>query len=232
MHASRRVRRVSRAVDCLLLLASISAPAVALFADTIVQANAQGKQVVIQRDAILVKDDPSFLVYKHFDLKEQRVVKVVLNKGSLPYEVNPSAPEARRQIVETWKRFGHKATLVDDSGKRAELFDLYLDFYPPGGRGSLLESVPPMTKLPLLIDGGGADEIEFSKIARIEVEGSQVRVTLRGGQTEAGKFLMPTDKPAEVRVLGITEHYDPASADVFDFSLPLTRLKEIRFEVQ
>jgi len=232
MHASRRVRRVSRAVDCLLLLASISAPAVALFADTIVQANAQGKLVVIQRDAILVKDDPSFLVYKHFDLKEQRVVKVVLNKGSLPYEVNPSAPEARRQIVETWKRFGHKATLVDDSGKRAELFDLYLDFYPPGGRGSLLESVPPMTKLPLLVDGGGADEIEFSKIARIEVEGSQLRVTLRGGQTEAGKFLMPTDKPAEVRVLGITEHYDPASADVFDFSLPLTRLKEIRFEVQ
>ena len=100
MHASRRVRRVSRAVDCLLLLASISAPAVSLFADTIYQANAQGKQVVIQRDAIVVKDDPSFLVYKHFDLKEQRVVKVVLNKGSLPYEVNPSAPEARRQIVE------------------------------------------------------------------------------------------------------------------------------------
>jgi len=232
MHASRRVRRVSRAVDCLLLLASISAPAVPLFADTIVQANAQGKLVVIQRDAILVKDDPSFLVYKHFDLKEQRVVKVVLNQGSLPYQVNPSAPEARRQIVETWKRFGHKATLVDDSGKRAELFDLYLDFYPPGGRGSLLESVPPRTTLPLLIDGGGADEIEFSKIARIEVEGSQLRVTLRSGQTEAGKFLMPTDKPAEVRVLGITEHYDPASADVFDFSLPLTRLKEIRFEVQ
>ena len=232
MHASRRVRRVSRAVDCLLLLASISAPAVPLFADTIVQANAQGKLVVIQRDAILVKDDPSFLVYKHFDLKEQRVVKVVLNQGSLPYQVNPSAPEARRQIVETWKRFGHKATLVDDSGKRAELFDLYLDFYPPGGRGSLLESVPPRTTLPLLIDGGGADEIELSKIARIEVEGSQLRVTLRGGQTEAGKFLMPTDKPAEVRVLGITEHYDPASADVFDFSLPLTRLKEIRFEVQ
>src|SRR5207247_2356508 len=83
---------------CLLLLASISAPAVSLFADTIYQANAQGKQVVIQRDAIVVKEDPSFLVYKHFDLKEQRVVKVVLNKGSLPYEVNTSAPEARRQI--------------------------------------------------------------------------------------------------------------------------------------
>ena len=89
-----------------------------------------------------------------------------------------------------------------------------------------------MTKLPLLIDGGGADEIEFSKIARIEVEGSQLRVTLRGGQTAAGRFLMPTDKPAEARVLGITEHYDPASADVFDFSLPLARLKEIRFQEQ
>jgi len=232
MHASRRVRRVPLAVHCLLLLASISAPADSLFADTIYQANAQGKQVVIQRDAIVVKDDPSFLVYKHFDLKEQRVVKVVLNKGSLPYEVNTSAPEARRQIVETWKRFGHKATLVDDGGKSTELFDLYLDFYPPGGRGSLLESVPPMTQLPLLIDGGGADEIEFSKIARIEAEGSQLRVTLRGGQIEAGKFLMPTDKPAEARVLGITEHYDPASADVFDFSLPLARLKEIRFQEQ
>ena len=232
MHASRRVPRVLLAVDGLLLLALICAPAAPLFADTIYQTNAQGKQVVIQRDAIVVKDDPSFLVYKHFDLKEQRVVKVVLNKGSLPYEANTSAPEARRQIVETWKRFGHKATLVDDGGKSTELFDLYLDFYPPGGRGSLLESVPPMTKLPLLIDGGGADEIEFSKIARIEAEGSQLRVTLRGGQIEAGKFLMPTDKPAEARVLGITEHYDPASADVFDFSLPLARLKEIRFQEQ
>ena len=232
MHASRRVPRVLLAVDRLLLLALVCAPAAPLFADTIYQTNAQGKQVVIQRDAIVVKDDPSFLVYKHFDLKEQRVVKAVLNKGSLPYEVNPSAPEARRQIVETWKRFGHKATLADDSGKSAELFDLYLDFYPPGGRGSLLESVPPRTTLPLLIDGGGADEIEFSKIARIEVEGSQLRVTLRGGQIEAGKFLMPTDKPAEARVLGITEHYDPASAEVFDFSVPLTRLKEIRFQEQ
>ena len=232
MHAPRRVRRVPLAVECLLLLTSIPAPAAPLFADTIYQTNAQGKLVVIQRDAIVVKDDPSFLVYKHFDLKEQRVVKVVLNKGSLPYEVNPSTPDARRQIVETWKRFGYKATLVDDSGKSTELFDLYLDFYPPGGRGSLLESVPPRTTLPLLIDGGGADEIEFSKIARIEVEGSQLRVTLRGGHTEAGKFLMPTDKPAEARVLGITEHYDPASADVFDFSIPLARLKEIRFEVQ
>jgi hypothetical protein len=41
---------------------------------------------------------------------------------------------------------------------------------------------------------------------------------------------MPTDRPAEARLLGITEQYDPASAEVFDFSLPLARLKEIRFE--
>src|SRR5436305_12416141 len=100
MHASRWARPVSRAVDCLLLLASISAPAVPLFADTIVQANAQGKLVVIQRGAIVVKDDPSILVYKHFDLKEQRVVKVVLSQGSIPYQFNPSAPQSRRQIVD------------------------------------------------------------------------------------------------------------------------------------
>ena len=44
-----------------------------------------------------------------------------------------------------------------------------------------------------------------------------------------GKFLMPTSQPAEVRVLGITDKYDPAS-DVFDFSVPLFQLRMISFE--
>ncbi|HLW79455.1 MAG TPA: hypothetical protein VKU44_07625, partial [Terriglobia bacterium] len=60
--------------------------------------------------------------------------------------------------------------------------------------------------------------------------GPHLRITMRDGQSEAGRFLMPTDKPAEVRVLGITDHYDPASPEVFDLSQPLTALKEIRFE--
>jgi len=203
---------------------------VPLAADTIYQASARGKPVIIQRDAIVVKEDSSLLVYKHFDLKEQRVAKVFLYKTSLPYSVETSSPGARQQIVETWKRFGYKATLVDDAGKSTHVFDVFLDFFPPGGRGSLLESVPARTTLPLLIEGGGADELEFSKIDRLEVQGTRLKVTQRDGQTIVGQFLMPTDKPAEVRVLGITDHYDPASADVFDFSLPLARLKEIRFE--
>lgn len=46
---------------------------------------------------------------------------------------------------------------------------------------------------------------------------------------EAGRFLMPTNQPAEARFLGITDQYNPASSQVFDFSLPLARVKEIRF---
>jgi hypothetical protein len=213
-----------------LLIASLVADATPLAADTIFQTNAQGKQVVIQRNAIVVTQDSSTLVYKHFDLQERRVAKVVLYQGSLPYTAERSAAAARQQIVETWKRFGHRATVVDEGGKSTELFDLYLDFYPPGGRGSLLESVPARTTLPVSIDGGGADEIEFAKIARLEIQGTRLKVTLRSGEVKTGQFLMPTDKPAEARVLGITDHYNPDSAEVFDFSIPLGRLKEIRFE--
>ena len=36
--------------------------------------------------------------------------------------------------------------------------------------------------------------------------------------------------PAEARVLGMTDHYDPSSADVFDFFLPLAKLSEVRFD--
>lgn len=197
--------------------------------DTVYQTTAEGKQAVLQRDAIVVKEDSSFLVYKHFDLKERRVVKVSLNKGSLPYSVDTSSAQERQQIVETWKRFGYKATVTDLTAKATRVFDAYLDFYPPGGRGSLLQSVPARTTFPLLLDNGGADELEFSKIDHIEFQGEHLKVTLRNGQVEAGQFLKPTDQPAEARFLGITDQYDPASAEVFDFSLPLTRLKEIRF---
>lgn len=201
-----------------------------LWADTIYQTNAQGKQVVVQRNAILVKEDSASLVYKHFDLKERRVVKARLNKGSLPYSVDPGNLEDRRQIVETWKRFGFTATVTDQAGKATRVFDAYLDFYPPGGRGSLLESVPARTSLPVLLDDGGADELDFSQIDRIELRGDRMKVTLRSGQVKQGKFLMPTDQPAEARFLGITDGYDPASQEVFDFWLPLARIKEIRFE--
>jgi len=41
---------------------------------------------------------------------------------------------------------------------------------------------------------------------------------------------MPTTQPAEARVLGITEKYDAASQETFDFSVPLSQLKLISFE--
>ncbi len=212
-----------------LLGLSLLAPGF-LRADSIYQINAQGKQVVIQRDAIVVKEDSSSLVYKHFDLKERRVVKVHLAKGSLPYTADTGSTDERQRIVETWKRFGYKAVVTDQAGKTTPVFDAYLDFYPPAGRGSLLESVPPRTSIPLLLEGGGADEVELSEIDRVEFQGDQLKLTLLSGKVEQGRFLMPTDQPAEARFLGITEHYDPTSEEVFDFSLPLARLKLIRFE--
>ncbi len=215
----------------ILLLAFAAARAHAAPApDTIYQATAQGRQVILQRDAILVKEDSSSLSYKHFDLKERRVVKVSLNKGSLPYHVAPASTEERQRIVATWKRFGFKATVTDQVGKAVRVCDAYIDFYPPGGRGSLLESVPARTTFPILIDGGGVDEIEFSMIDRIVFQGEHLKVTLRTGEVEEGRFLVPTDHPAEARFMGITDQYNPASEDVFDFSLPLARAREIRFE--
>jgi hypothetical protein len=211
----------------LALLVSLASPSPA---DTIYQMNAQGRQVVVQRDAIVVSEDSSFLVYKHFELKDRRVEIVRLNKGSLPYGVQTASPEARRQIVEVWKRFGFKATVTDLAGKATRVFDVYLDFYPPGGRGSLLESVPPVTSFTVLLDNGSGDEVEFPKITRLQVQADHLKMTLRNGQVEEGKFVMPTNQPAEVRFLGITDQYDPASSQVFDFSLPLAKIKEISFE--
>ena len=201
-----------------------------LDADTLYQISPQGRRVVIQRNAIVVKEDTSTIVYKHFELKERRVEKAVLYQGSLPYEADLSAAQERQQIVKQWKRFGYTATVTDASGKVTKVFDAYLDFYPPGGRGSLLESVPALTVLPLQLDAGGADEVEFSDIDRIEAQGDHFKVTLRKGTLKEGKFLMPTTQPVEARFLGITDRYDPASPEVFDFSLPLSQAKLIVFE--
>jgi hypothetical protein len=200
-----------------------------LLGDTIYQTNSQGKEIILQRDAIVILQDSAFVVYKHFDLKERRVVVVRLNRGSLPFRVEVNA-RARPQIVEAWKHFGYKATLTDQAGKISQVYDLYLDFYPPGGRGSLLESIAPRTAFPIQIDNGGADEFGFEKIDRVGILGDRLSVTLREGKTVTGKFLMPTTQPAEVRVLGITDKYDPASQQVFDFSVPLSQLKLISFE--
>jgi len=214
-----------------ILLISLLLGAPALFADTIYQTTAQGKEIVLQRDAIVIQEDSSFLQYKHFDLKEHRVVAVSLNRGStLAYGVRKSDAAERQQIVNNWKKFGFKATITSQAGKISHVADVYLDFYPPGGHGSLLESVAARTTFPLEIDHGGADEFDFSKIDRVDIQGDRLSLTLREGQTYTGKFLMPTTQPAEVRVLGITDQYDPASKDVFDFSVPLSQLKLILFE--
>ena len=212
------------------LLATMTLGSLPVAADTIYQTTAQGKQVVIQRSAIVIQDDSSSLTYKHFDLPERRVVKVTLRKGMLPYQVSTSTPVERQEILQSWKRFSYRATLTDQTGKSTAMFNLYLDFYPPGGRGSLLESVPPRTTLPILLDQGGADDIDFAKIDRIIFQSARLKLTMRDGQVFDGRFLMPTDKPAEARVLGMTDHYDPSSAEVFDFFLPLAKLSEVRFD--
>ena len=219
--------RVRTNLLLLSLLISLASPA---RADTIYQMTGQGKQVAVQRDAIVVSEDSSFVVYKHFELKDRRVEIVRLNRGSLPYTIQTSNPAQRRQIVEVWKRFGFKATVTDLSGKTTSVFDTYLDFYPPGGRGSLLESVPATTSFSVLMENGSADDVDISKIKSVQIQGDHLKMTLRDDHVEEGKFLMPTNQPAEARFLGITDQYDPASQQVFDFSLPLARIKEISFD--
>ncbi len=207
-------------------LALLAAP---LSGDTIYQTNSEGKEIVLQRNAIVIQQDSSFVVYKHFDLKERRVVIVRLNRGSLPFRVEINN-RTREQIVEEWEHFGFKGTITDQAGKVAHVFDVYLDFYPPGGRGSLLESIPASTAFPLQTDGGGVDNINFEDIDHADLQGDHLSLTLRAGRTITGKYLMPTTQPAEVRLLGITEKYDPASQQVFDYSVPLFQLKTISFE--
>ena len=72
----------------LSLLASLASPSPA---DTIYQMNAQGRQVVVQLDAIVVSEDSSFLVYKHFDLKDRRVEIVRLTREPCPSALKPPA---------------------------------------------------------------------------------------------------------------------------------------------
>ena len=215
-----------KAIWPLLFIAGLAFP---LKADTIYQATADGRQRVIQSNAILVHQDSSILIYKHFDLPDMRVEKVQLSKGSLPYTVITSSPLQRKDIVNLWKQFGYTASVTDTSGKTTKVFDAYIDYYPPGGRGSLLVSVPATTSFPLLLKGGAADIQEFSRIARVEFQNGEITLTLRDGHVERGKYLMPTTRPAEARFLGITEEYDPSSNDVFDFSEPLSRLRSIVF---
>jgi hypothetical protein len=208
----------------------IVAPIFLLRADTIYQATADGRQRVIQRDAILIHQDSSVVIYKHFDLPEMRVEKVQLAEGSLPYTVTTSPLQQRQSIVELWKRFGYTASVTDTSGKTTAVFDAYIDYYPPGGRGSLLVAVPAITAFPLLMSSGEADVQEFSKINRVDFQDGGITLTLTNGKIEHGKYLMPTTQPAEVRFLGITDKYNPSSDEVFDFSEPLSHLKSIVFQ--
>jgi hypothetical protein len=206
------------------------AGATVLRADTVSQTTATGKTQILQTDAIVTVESSDRLVYKHFDLKERRVVTVSLDKMSLPYHVQTSTPAGRQSIVALWKKFGFAATLTDLSGKSTKLYDAYMDFYPPGGRGSLLEAVPPRTSFTLLRADGTADDVDFEKIMSVEFNGKHLKITLRDTSTEEGQFLMPTNLPAEARFLGITDHYNPTSPDVFDFALPLKNIRSIDFE--
>lgn len=201
-----------------------------LWADVISQTNSEGRQVVITRDAIVIRQDSAALTYKHFDLKERRVVKAVLHEGSLPYNVARGSADSRQQTVVLWKRFGFIATVTDTAGKTTRVCDAFIDFYPPKGQGSLLKNIPARTDFPVQLANGGADLVSFADISRVEFQGEQLRITTSNGQVKEGHFLMPTQEPAEARFLGITDRYDPASEDVFDFSLPLAQIKQIDFE--
>jgi hypothetical protein len=200
-----------------------------LFADTIYQTNSEGKEIVLQRNAIVIEQDSSFVVYKHFDLKDRRIEIVRLNRGSLPFRVVVDR-RTHEQILDEWKHFGFKGNITDQAGKVTSLYDFYLDYYPPGGRGSLLESLAATTAFPLQTDGGGIDNIKFEDVDHVDIQGDHLNLTLRSDRTVTGKYLMPTTQPAEVRLLGVTDKYDPASQQVFDFSIPLFQLKSISFE--
>jgi hypothetical protein len=204
--------------------------AVALAADTVYQTSPEGRQTLVQRDAIVIQQDSDILVYKHFDLPDHCIERVRLNQGSLPYSVVPSTPADRARIIALWERFGYTAEVTDAAGKTTEVFDTYIDYYPPPGVSSLLEAIPAVTVFPLLLNGGGADAVDFSRIAQIQFDKSRIRITMNDGRVEEGTYLMPTSKPAEARFLGITSHYDPESPDVFDFSLPISRIREIKFQ--
>jgi hypothetical protein len=206
------------------------AAATIAWSDTVVQTNSSGQRTVIQSNAIVVGQNQYSITYKHFDLKLRRVVKVELQQGSLPYQAILSSAAARKGIVDVWKQFGYTTLVTVEAGKVTQAYDCYLDFFPPSGVGTFLQTVPARTNLPIITDQGAADEIEFSDISAIENTGGHLKVTLTSGRVEMGKFLMPTSEPAIVHFMGITDRYSPASALVYDFSVPLSRIKQIRFQ--
>jgi len=226
---SRSRRMICIAKRLVTALAVVALSAAAASPDTILQTDAQGQRQVIQTQAIVVREDSYAVIYKHFDLKQRRVVKVQLNQGSLPYQVVRSSAARRQQIVNLWKQFGYTTTITGQDGKKTTIYDAYLDFFPPTG-GVFLESVPARTSLPLLLTSGGADQIDFSDIASIQIQDSQFTVTLTSGRAEAGKLIPPTSRPAIPHFMGITAQYQPASENVYDYSVPLANIRLIHFE--
>lgn len=221
--------RTSSYTKASLLLIFLVVLALPSKADTIYQTTAEGRERVIQRNAILISQDSYSLIYKHFDLGDMRVEKVNLSKGSLPYTVDISTPQQRQRIVDLWKQFGYTARVTDTNGKTTVVYDAYIDFYPPHGVGSLFAAVSPITSFPLQLRSGGADVQSFSRISRVEFQNGEITLKLSDGHVERGKFLMPTTKPAEARFLGITDKYNPESDQVFNFSEGLEHLKTIVF---
>jgi hypothetical protein len=219
-----------RGVRLTVLVAAVAMGALVARPDTIVQTNSEGRQVVVQQHAIVVNENQYAITYKHFDLKQRRVVKVELNQGSLPYRAVTSSPAERHAIVKVWEEFGYTATITTRAGKTSQIYDTYVDFFPPAGVGSFIATVPARTNLPILFDNGGADEIEFSQISNIDFSAGHLKVTLTNGTIRTGKFLMPTSEPAVAHFMGITNHYDPASPEVYDFSIPLSEIAKIRFD--
>lgn len=217
-------------IQGLVLASALVAGPLPFKADTIYRTNSRGRPEVVQRDAILIREDSSILVYKHFDLRQRRVEKVQLSQGSLPYTVVTSTPQDRQRIVALWKQFGYTVTVTDTGGKTTKVYDAYIDFFPPAGQGTFFEAVPAVTSFPLQLDGGGADSVDFSQVAGARIQKNEITLRLTNGRTEKGKFLIPTTQPAEVRFLGITSAYNPSSQDVFNFSELLSHLTDIRFE--
>jgi hypothetical protein len=228
---SRR-KVVMRRFSQLLLMVAIVVwgASVATWPDTIVQTNADGQRVVVQSNAIVVNQNQYAITYKHFDLKLRRVVKVELQQGSLPYRAVLSSAAERKGIVDVWKQFGYTTLVTTQAGKTSQVYDSYIDFFPPSGIGTFLQTVPPRTNVPILTDQGAADEVEFSDIGTIDSVSGHLKVSLTNGRVETGKFLMPTSEPAVVYFMGVTDRYSPSSTLTYDFSVPLSGIKQIRFE--
>ena len=219
-------RHVASGACLLSLLPLFATPA---GADTIYQRTPQRTERIHHRNAIVVQEDSSSILYKHLDLKERRVVKVRLLKWSLPYRVEKSDPEKRGRIVATWRQFGFTAQVTDKTGKTTKVSALFLDFYPPGGRGSLFTPIPPRTSLPVKLPGGRVIDIEFADIDRIEFHARRMQVHLLEGQVVECEFRTPSSEPAEARLLGMTGNYSPESTDVFDFSLRVDNIQSVKF---